>query len=176
MVTIIKKNGTCPLFEGLPLVPAKKNASGPWEGFPSTLTQPTAKWANWPNHLAYWPDHIGKSHIGHYSSNTFLTAHLSIVDKVLNQDRLVVQGEHLTGDIMPEFHKGADLSLSCICSMWIICMGFEQGTQKTGCPAPRMSGLPFPTTPKKKKNPSFRAKLTQFDQKQTRAYLCYNML
>ena len=58
MVTIIKKNCTCPLFEGLPLVPAKKNASGPWEGVPSTLTQPTAKWANWPNHLAYWPDQL----------------------------------------------------------------------------------------------------------------------
>ena len=145
MVTIIRKNGTCPLFEGLPLVPAKKNASGPWEGFPSTLTQPTA---NWPDQMTYWI-----SHIGHCGSNTFLTAHLSIVDKVLNQDRLVVQGEHLSCDVMPEFHKGADLSLSCICSMWIICMGFEQGTQKTGCPAPRMSGLPFPTTPKKKKIP-----------------------
>ena len=46
MVTIIKKNDTCPLFDGLPLVPAKKNASGPWEGFPSTLTQPTANWAD----------------------------------------------------------------------------------------------------------------------------------
>jgi len=43
---------------------------------------------------------------------------LSIVDKVLDQDRLVVQGEHLTGDIMPEFHKGADLSLSCGCRRW----------------------------------------------------------
>ena len=52
----------------------------------------------------------------------------------------------------------------------------EQGTQKTGSLAPKMSGLTLPTTPKKKKNPSFRAKLTQFDQKQTRAYLCYNML
>ena len=57
-VTIIKKNGTCPLFEGLPLVPAKKNASGPWKGYPSTLTQPTAIWANWPNHLPYWADQL----------------------------------------------------------------------------------------------------------------------
>ena len=58
MVTIIKKKDTCPLFDGLPLVPAKKNASGPWVRFPSTLTQPTANWANWPNHLPYWADQL----------------------------------------------------------------------------------------------------------------------
>ena len=155
MVTIIKKTGTCPLFEGLPLVPAKKNASGPWEAFPSTLTQPTAKWANWPKQQPIEPTncHSDNSQIGHCGSNSLLTAHLSIVYKVLNQDRLVVQGEHLSGDVMPEFHKGADLSLSYICSIWIICIGFEQGTQKTGCPAPKMSGLTFPTTPKQKKIP-----------------------
>ena len=73
---------TCPFFDGLPVVPAKKNASGPW--------------------------HCNDYHLSQFHSMFYL----AVVCEVLNQDRLVIEGKHISTNVVPDVHKRANFSFA----------------------------------------------------------------
>ena len=73
---------TCPFSDGLPLVPARKNASGPWN--------------------------CNDDHPPHFHS----IFDLPVICEVLNQDRLVIEGKHFSANVVPNVHKRANFSFA----------------------------------------------------------------